>query len=83
MAVLRCRQSYSYDEDGAPVVVKAGALAEHGDPRVVGREKFWEPAEDAAHRTSPARATETATAEPGARRSVSPPLRKSRTGAAD
>lgn len=65
--VWRVKEAYSYDEGGVPVTVRAGTLLADDDPRVKGRERHLERAEDAASRTS----VETATAGPGERRSVS------------
>jgi hypothetical protein len=68
----RVRESYSYDEGGVPVVVRAGSLLPEGDPRVAGRERYLEPAENAAARGA-GQAVETATAAPGEQRTVGKP----------
>ncbi len=67
--VQRVKEAHSYDQGGVPIVMRVGALVDDDDPRIKGREQFYEPAEDAAVRTS-AVATETATAAPGERRST-------------
>lgn len=69
----RVVQAHSFDENGVPVTMKTGTLVDDNDPRVKGREVFYEDAEDAAARTS-VRAVETASAGPGERRSRSPKL---------
>ncbi|MGX4657100.1 hypothetical protein ACWCHM_26125 [Micromonospora sp. SCSIO 07396] len=73
--VWRVKEAHSFDLDGVPVTMRVGTLLEDDDPRVVGRERFLEPAQEAAQRaagTTPA-SVETATAAPGERRSRSKP----------
>ena len=73
MAVFRVKEAYSFDDaNGVPVTVRAGTLLADDDPRAIGRERFLEPAEDAAARTAPGAtgAVETATAAPGERRTT-------------
>lgn len=65
--VQRVKEAHSYDEGGVPVTMRTGTLVGDDDPRIKGREQFYEPAEDATVRTS-AVATETTTAAPGERR---------------
>ncbi|GLW32270.1 hypothetical protein [Actinoplanes regularis] len=70
--VLRVKESFSYDRDGVPLVMRAGDLVPDDDPCVAGREVHFELVEDVASRTSTS-AVETATAAPGERRSVAKP----------
>jgi hypothetical protein len=65
----RVKEAFSFDDNGVPVVMRAGTLVEDDDPRIKGRERHFEDADDAAARTSVA-AVETATAAPGERRTV-------------
>lgn len=73
----RVKEAHSFDENGVPVTMKVGTLVEDDDPRVKGREQFYEAADAAAARTS-VRATEsvgsveTASAAPGEKRSRRP-----------
>lgn len=74
-AMLRCREGFSYDAKGAPVVVPAGALRPANHPDVKGRESLFEAVEAASERES-ARATltaEKATAAPGEARVLTRP----------
>lgn len=73
--VWRVKEPFSFDQDGVPVTMRAGALLPEGDPRAVGREHLLEQADDVAARG----AVETATAAPGERRSLS----KGRAGRAE
>jgi hypothetical protein len=68
--VLRVKESFSYDRDGVPVVMRAGDLVDDNDPCVTGRGDHFEPAEKAASRS---RAVETATAVPGEARTLTTP----------
>lgn len=67
--VQRVKESFSFDEKGVPVVLRAGTLVEDDDPRIKGHERHFEQAEDAAARTTVS-AVETATAAPGERRAA-------------
>lgn len=67
----RVKEAHSFDEGGVPIVMKVGTLVDDNDPRIQGREKFYEDAEAAAQRTSVA-AVETASAAPGEKRSRQP-----------
>lgn len=65
---LRVKEAHSFDHAGVPITMRVGALVAEDDPRVRGRERFYEPADTAAARdTGPV--TEVATAGPGERRS--------------
>lgn len=64
---LRVKEAHSFDENGVPVTMRLGTLVAEEDPRVKGRERFYEPADEAASRTSVA-AVETASAGPHERR---------------
>ncbi len=72
----RVKESHSFDHQGGPTVMRIGTLVEDDDPRLKGRERYYEEADVAAARTS-VTSVETATAEPGARRSVSKSLKES------
>ena len=70
--VWRVKESYSFDHEGVPVVMRVGDLLEDNDPRAVGREAFLEPAQDAAQRAAgTTAAVETTSAAPGERRASS------------
>lgn len=78
--VWRVKEPFSFDERGVPVTMRMGTLLEDDDPRIVGRERYLERAEDAASRSAPpASAMETATAAPGERRSRSAPPARNTT----
>lgn len=64
---LRVKEAHSFDHQGVPVTMRVGALVADDDPRVKGRERFYEPADTAAARETGPR-SETATAAPGERR---------------
>jgi hypothetical protein len=66
---LRVKEAHSFDHQGVPVTMRVGALVPEDDPRVIGRERFYEPADAAAARDSTtSTATETTSAGPGERR---------------
>lgn len=66
---LRVKEAHSFDHQGVPVTMRIGALVAEDDPRVKGREQFYEPADLAAARSSGTEtATETTSASPGERR---------------
>lgn len=69
----RVKEAHSFDSAGVPITMKVGTLVDNDDPRVKGREQFYEDADTAASRTSigAAGAVETMTAAPGERRSRS------------
>ncbi|OBK09010.1 hypothetical protein A5746_00835 [Mycolicibacterium conceptionense] len=73
MATVRAKEAFSYnDVNGVPVNVAAGALFDANDPDVKKRAHlFEEPEVAAARRKRRNSGVEDATAEPGARRSVS------------
>ncbi|MEU1810957.1 hypothetical protein [Micromonospora aurantiaca (nom. illeg.)] len=65
------KESYSFDHEGVPVVMRVGDLLEDNDPRAVGREAFLEPAQKAAQRAAgTTAAVETTSAAPGERRAT-------------
>lgn len=67
--VFRVKEAFSFDDpQGVPITLRVGALLDDKDPRVKGHERYLEPAEDAAARTTTATAVETATAAPGEKR---------------
>ncbi|BBU22156.1 hypothetical protein [Mycobacterium xenopi] len=68
MAIVRATKPFTYWNNGVPRTVRAGDLFDTSDPCVKGRAGLFEPVEVAAARTA---SIEDATAEPGARRSVS------------
>lgn len=68
----RVKEAFSFDDNGVPVVMRAGTLVEDDDSRIKGREQYFEDANDAAARTS-VPAVETATAAPGQPRVVGKP----------
>lgn len=66
MTILRAKEPFSYiDANGVPRVVSPGTLCDDSDPDVAKRLNLFEPVEVAAARAS---GVESATAEPGARR---------------
>ena len=71
---VRVKEGISFDApNGAQVNLRRGQLFPDDHPYVKGREQLFEPADDAAARStgvSPAVAVETATAGPGERRSI-------------
>ena len=72
---VRVKEGVSFDlPSGEQVNLRRGQLLPEDHPYIKGREQCFEPAEDAAARSvgapSAAVAVETATAVPGARRSV-------------
>lgn len=73
MATVRAKEAFSYnDANGVPVNVAAGALFDANDPDVKKRAHlFEEPEVAAARRKLRNSGVEDATAEPGAKRSLS------------
>lgn len=69
---VRVKEGISFDApNGAQVNLRRGQLFPDDHPYVKGRESLFEPADDAAARTTGAAvAVETATAAPGERRSI-------------
>jgi hypothetical protein len=66
---LRVKEAHSFDWMGVPLTMRVGTLVAEDDPRIRGREQFYEPADLAAIRMSGSEtATETASAGPGERR---------------
>lgn len=59
--LVKARETFSTDVDGASVVVHAGTVVRATDPRVKGREDLFEPAEQRPD-------IEQATAAPGEKR---------------
>ena len=77
MGVKRCRETFIADVDGVPHVVQIGALHDSADPVVRGREVYFEDvavaaaaAAERARGLSPDSVIESASAEPGERRSL-------------
>lgn len=73
--MMRCREGFSYDVKGVPVVVGAGSLRPANHRDVKGRESLFEPVEAASTRESE-RGTytpEVASAAPGQARVLSRP----------
>ena len=68
--MLRCKEAFSYDVKGVPVVVPEGALRPANHPDVKGRASLFETVEKVSERQgqSTAYAAERATAAPGERR---------------
>lgn len=66
----RVKQAHSFDVKGVPVTMRVGELVNDEDPRLKGREQFYEDADTAAARSSSADSVETTSAAPGERRSV-------------
>lgn len=66
----RVKESHSFDDQGVPYTMRVGMLVDDDDPRIKGREQFYEDADTAAARTSVTTTSETATAAPGELRSV-------------
>jgi len=75
VAIKRCKSSFAASVRGVPRVMKTGALVNDDDPILKGREHLFEDAE--LHVQERASRVEQATAEPGRRRSLTRPTRKS------
>lgn len=72
MATLRAREAFSYNDiNGVPHNVAPGDLFDSADRNVKGREHLFETVEIAVDRRRKATGVEDATAEPGAKRSLS------------
>lgn len=75
MAIKRCVAAFAASVDGAPRMYTVGLLVDASDPIIKDREHLFEDVEthvaEKAARQSPK--VEQATAEPGEKRSVSPP----------
>lgn len=70
MAIKRCKSPFSVWKNGVPRVITGGQLIEDSDPVYKGHEHLFEDVETfVSDRAVP---VEQATAEPGAKRSVSP-----------
>lgn len=69
---VRVKEGISFDApNGAQINLRRGQLFPDDHPYVKGREQLFEPADDAAARSTGAVvASETATAAPGERRSI-------------
>lgn len=78
--MLRCKEGFSYDAKGVPVIVAAGALRPAGHPDVKGRESLFESVESVSERErgtgSYSAQVERATAAPGEHRQLSGPSRR-------
>ncbi|MEU0393815.1 hypothetical protein ABZ208_13730 [Streptomyces sp. NPDC006208] len=74
MAIKRCKASFAVVMNGAPRVITAGQLVDSDDPVIKGREASFEDVE--TYMSDRAARVEQATAEPGEKRSVSPPAAK-------
>ncbi|WPP30037.1 hypothetical protein [Streptomyces sp. CL7] len=74
MAIKRAIAPFTAYIDGMPRVVRAGDLVEETDPVMQGRTHLFETVEDHVAQRQPQRPqVETATAEPGERRDLTPP----------
>lgn len=62
MTAVRVKESFSFDLDGVPQVVRAGEIMSDDDARYKGREHFFETADEAASNAT--NAVETASAAP-------------------
>lgn len=71
----RVKEAHSFDVAGVPITMRVGELVEDTDPRLIGREAFYEDANLVAARSS-VTSVETASAAPGERRAV---IRKNNT----
>ncbi|AMU39237.1 hypothetical protein A3N99_02805 [Mycobacteroides abscessus] len=70
MGHVRAKEAFAYtDHNGIPRVVRPGAIFTDDDPAVTKRAHLFEPIEAGIERRQPT--VEDATAEPGAKRSVS------------
>ncbi|MGW0821830.1 hypothetical protein [Streptomyces sp. NPDC002845] len=77
MAIKRCRSSFAATVGGVPRVMRAGALVNDDDPVLKGREHLFEDVETYVQdRTR----VEEATAEPGARRSLTRTVKRTPKG---
>jgi hypothetical protein len=74
MAIKRAKSSFVAYIGGAPRLVNAGDLIDESDPVVAGREDLFGSIED--HVASSGRTVEQATSEPGERRSVGRPVKR-------
>jgi hypothetical protein len=72
MATLRAREPFSFNDiNGVPQIVAAGDLFDSADRNIKGREHLFEAVEVNVDRRRKATSVEDATAEPGAKRSLS------------
>lgn len=78
MAIKRCTSAFAASVDGVPRMYTVGQLVDASDPVIKGREGLFEDVEthmaDKAARQAPR--VEQATAEPGEKRSVGRPAKK-------
>lgn len=84
--IVQCRTSFIAVHGGRQVTIMSGDLYYADDPIVKGREQhFGELAvKSSTPAPAPSRAAETATAAPGARRTVTkPPAKQSKEGGSD
>jgi hypothetical protein len=81
MAIKRCTAAFAAKVAGIPRMYTPGQLVDDSDPGIKGREALFEDVEsymsNKAARQAPR--VEQATAEPGERRSVTPPVAKKPT----
>lgn len=74
MAIKRATQPFTAYIDGMPRVVRAGDLVEDTDPVMQGRAHLFETVEEHVAQRQPQQPqVETATAEPGEQRNLTPP----------
>lgn len=72
--IKRCKTSFAVSVGGVPRVMKAGALVQDDDPVIRGREHLFEDVDTFVQKQRTR--AEAATAEPGERRSLSKPAKK-------
>jgi hypothetical protein len=72
--IKRCKASFAVAVGGVPRVMKAGALVQDDDPILTGREHLFEDVDAFVQKQRPR--AESATAEPGERRSLTKPAKK-------
>jgi hypothetical protein len=72
--IKRCKTSFAVSVAGVPRVMKAGALIQDDDPIIKGREHLFEDVDTFVQKQRTR--AEAATAEPGERRSLSKPAKK-------
>lgn len=75
MAIKRCKAAFAVSVNGVPRMVTVGQLVDASDPVIKGREALFEDVETHVSEKAarPAPQVERATAEPGEKRSVTPP----------
>lgn len=86
MAILRCTEAFAVMEGNVPRVVRTDDIVDSDDPVIKGHEGSFEPVEDHLNRQRRIREgetpTETATADPGQKRTRTAPRKRAAKKAA-